>query len=64
VFGPLVGTGPGAGMGLLFVFAGILGVFVALTGYLVPVVRQVESRLPDHEADANLAAEPAAEPAA
>jgi DHA3 family macrolide efflux protein-like MFS transporter len=64
VFGPLVGTGPGAGMGLLFVFAGILGVFVALTGYLVPVVRQVESRLPDHEADAKLAAEPAAEPAA
>lgn len=50
VFGPLVGTGDGAGMGLLFVFAGILGVIVALTGYLVPVVRQVETRLPDYDA--------------
>jgi DHA3 family macrolide efflux protein-like MFS transporter len=55
VFGPLVGTGPGAGMGLLFVFAGILGVIVALAGYLVPVVRQVESRLPDYD----VAAQPA-----
>jgi DHA3 family macrolide efflux protein-like MFS transporter len=49
VFGPLVGTGPGAGMGLLFVFAGILTAMIAVVGYLVPVVRQVESRLPDFE---------------
>ncbi len=55
IFGPLVGTGPGAGMGLLFVFAGILTVIVALMGYLAPAVRQVESRLPDYDAPVQLA---------
>jgi DHA3 family macrolide efflux protein-like MFS transporter len=59
VFGPLVGTGEGAGMGLLFVFAGILTAIVALMAYLVPVVRDVETRLPDYEA----ATEPASEQA-
>jgi len=49
-FEPLVGSGPGSGMAVLFVFSGILGVIVALTGYLVPVVRQVETRLPDYDA--------------
>lgn len=50
VFQPLVGSGPGSGMALLFVFSGILGAVVGLTGYLFPAVRQVESRLPDHDA--------------
>jgi DHA3 family macrolide efflux protein-like MFS transporter len=47
---PLVGSGPGAGMALLIIFSGILGAVVALAGYLVPAVRQVETRVPDHEA--------------
>jgi len=64
IFGPLVGTGPGAGMGLIFVFAGILGVLVALTGYVVPLVRQVETRLPDYDAATNTSVEAANEPAA
>jgi len=63
-FGPLVGTGPGAGMGLLFVFAGILGVIVALAGYAVPVVHQVESRLPDYGSATETATQSATEPAA
>ena len=50
LFQPLVGSGPGAGMALLFVFSGILGVIVGATGYLVPAVRQVETRLPDYDA--------------
>jgi MFS family permease len=49
-FQPLVGSGPGSGMGLLFVFAGILGAAAALSGYLIPAVRQIETRLPDHDA--------------
>jgi hypothetical protein len=49
-FQPLVGSGPGAGMALLIIFSGILGAVVALAGYLVPAVRQVETRVPDHEA--------------
>jgi hypothetical protein len=49
VFGWLVGTGPGSGMALLFVGAGILVAAVGLGGYLIPVVREVEDRLPDHD---------------
>ena len=56
LFAPLVGSGPGAGMGLLFVFSGILGAVAALTGYLVPAIRQVETRLPDYDASGTTAA--------
>jgi len=49
-FQPLVGSGPGAGMGLLFVFSGIFGAVAALSGYLIPAVRQIETRLPDYDA--------------
>jgi MFS family permease len=55
-FQPLVGSGPGAGMGLLFVFSGIVGAAAALSGYLIPAVRQIETRLPDHDAPAEPAA--------
>jgi hypothetical protein len=51
-FQPLVGSGPGAGMGLLFVVSGIFGAAAALSGYLIPAVRQIETRLPDHDAPA------------
>ncbi|MFC2083012.1 MFS transporter [Candidatus Bipolaricaulota bacterium] len=50
IFGPLVGTGPGAGMGLMFVFTGLLGALVGLSGYLFPAVRNAEDLLPDHDA--------------
>ena len=50
LFEPLVGSGPGAGMALLFVFSGVLGAVVALSGYLVPVIRRVEDLIPDHDA--------------
>ncbi len=46
----LVGSGPGAGMGLLFVITGVLGGLVGVAGYLVPVIRNAEDLLPDHEA--------------
>lgn len=50
LFANLVGVGPGAGMGLMFVLAGLLGVVVGLSGYLFRVVRDAESVLPDHDA--------------
>lgn len=50
VFGPLVGTGPGAGMGLMFVFAGLGAAGVGIVGYLFSVIRQAEQLLPDHDA--------------
>jgi DHA3 family macrolide efflux protein-like MFS transporter len=55
-FQPLVGSGPGAGMGLLFVFSGIFGAVAALSGYLIPAVRQIETRLPDYDAPTEPAA--------
>jgi len=48
-FGWLVGTGPGAGMGLLFVFCGIAAGFVGLSGYFIPAIRNAEDLLPDHD---------------
>jgi len=48
VFGGLVGVGPGAGMGLMFVILGVLGTLVGLGGYLIPLVRNAEKLLPDH----------------
>ena len=49
-FGWLVGTGPGAGMALIFIFTGLVAMGVGLGGYLVPVVREAEAILPDHDA--------------
>ena len=56
-----VGTGSGAGMGLMFVISGILGIGVGLGGYLFPAVRNVERILPDHDATPAQADESAAE---
>lgn len=49
-FDALVGVGPGAGMGLIVVIAGCLGIAISLGGYLFPVIREAETRLPDHSA--------------
>jgi DHA3 family macrolide efflux protein-like MFS transporter len=46
-FGWLVGTGPGSGMGLMFVLSGGLAVLVGAGGYLFPAVRNAEQILPD-----------------
>ncbi len=50
VFAPLVGTGPGAGMGLLTVICGAAAMLVGLGGYFFPAVREAETILPDHDA--------------
>jgi predicted MFS family arabinose efflux permease len=44
---PLVGNGPGSGMGLMFVLFGLLGTLAALGGYLYRPVRDIETILPD-----------------
>lgn len=45
--GPLIGTGPGRGMGLMFVLMGILAVLSALSTFAQPRIRRVEIELPD-----------------
>jgi MFS family permease len=57
-FGPLFGTGPGAGMALLIVIAGLLGVTAGVVGYLVRTIREVDLRLPDHDAPVVQTGEP------
>ena len=52
VFAGLVGTGTGSGMSLLFIFSALAGLGVALGAYFIPIVRNVEDLLPDHEAAA------------
>ncbi len=62
-FGWLVGTGPGAGMGLIYVLTGVLGV-AAVAGFtLIPAVREIEDRLPDHDAGRDGSPEPGEAPA-
>ncbi len=46
--GWLVGAGPGAGMGLMFVVAGVLLLAASSTVYAIPAVRRLEADLPDH----------------
>jgi hypothetical protein len=36
-------------MALIFLVAAVLGAAAALAGYLVPIVRNIEILLPDHE---------------
>ncbi len=49
VLGGIFGTGPGAGMALMFIISGMLGVGVGVAGYLNPLVRNVEDLMPDHD---------------
>ena len=49
VFGWLVGTGPGAGMALVFIFGGLIGAATGLGGFLFDAVRNVEDILPDYD---------------
>ncbi|HSN76040.1 MAG TPA: MFS transporter, partial [Anaerolineae bacterium] len=55
-FGPLVGTGPGAGMGLIMVLCGLLGLLVPVIAYFIPAIRNAETILPDHDQPAPVAA--------
>jgi DHA3 family macrolide efflux protein-like MFS transporter len=48
VFGPLIGTGPGRGIGLVFVVVGCLVSLLTLLGTLNPRIRHIEAELPDY----------------
>ncbi len=48
LFGGWVGSGPGAGMALMMVIAGVLGTASGLLGYAFPAVRHAETILPDY----------------
>jgi DHA3 family macrolide efflux protein-like MFS transporter len=50
-FSRVVGSGPGAGMGLMFLALGVVGAVVAFAGYVFPSYRHAEALLPDHDAE-------------
>jgi len=45
--GPIMGVGPGRGIGLLFVVLGLVPIVAAIWGYLSPRVRLIEDELAD-----------------
>ena len=45
--GKLIGTGPGRGIGLLYILAGMFIALLAGLGWLLPHVRNIETDLPD-----------------
>lgn len=48
-FGWLVGTGPGAGFGLMILLCGVGGTLVAMLGYFSSAVRSADHSMPDYE---------------
>ncbi|MDZ4766188.1 MAG: MFS transporter [Chloroflexota bacterium] len=47
VFGGVVGTGAGAGMGVMYLGTAIIGASICVCGYLIPALRRVETDTPD-----------------
>ncbi|HML20334.1 MAG TPA: MFS transporter [Aggregatilinea sp.] len=47
VFGPITGTGPGAGMAVMFLLTSLAGCLTCFGGYLIRDLRNVERNLPD-----------------
>lgn len=48
-FSWLVGRSPGAGMSLQYILSGLAYVSIALLAWFIPVIRNVETILPDHD---------------
>jgi MFS transporter, DHA3 family, macrolide efflux protein len=48
-FSGLVGTSPGSGMALMFIISGLLYLSVTAAAWFIPVIRNVETFLPDHD---------------
>ena len=53
----VVGVGPGRGIGLIFIIAGLGTIIISWIAYSNPNLRNIETRIPDgipdHEADEN-----------
>lgn len=49
IFKPLIGSGKGSGMALMFIGTGILGTITCLSGYFIKDVRDLEESMPDYD---------------
>lgn len=63
MFGSWVSSGKGAGIALIMVLSGIVGIAVAVIAYGVRVVRHAEDLIPDHQDSPSSSPELQAEPA-
>jgi len=45
----IVGSGPGSGMSLILILAGLGGILVMICGYAFRTIRHVEDILPDYD---------------
>ena len=50
IMSPIVGSGPGSGMAIIFLVAGLLTVLIGAAGYFIRPIRDAEDLLPDHVA--------------
>ena len=50
--GSIIGTGPGRGVAVMFILSGMLVAVMAVVGYALPKIRNLETELPDHLEDA------------
>ena len=50
VLGTILGTGPGRGIGLMFVLSGVFAVGTALVAWNHPLIRRLEADIPDFDA--------------
>lgn len=48
-FSWLVGTEPGSGMSLQFIFSGLAYISIVIVAWFIPTIRNVEELLPDHD---------------
>jgi len=53
IFGKIVGVGPGAGIGLMYVLCEIGALVIPLIGYTIPMIRNVEDIVPDYDVEEN-----------
>ena len=49
--GGMTGVGPGAGYGFSIVLSGVLSILVGIAGYMIKAIREIETILPDIDAD-------------
>lgn len=50
---PVMGTGTGVGMGFIIAFSGLLVALVGVVPFFIPVIKNVETILPDHQTEVN-----------
>jgi len=50
---PVMGTGTGVGMGFIIALSGLLVALVGVVPFFIPVIKNVETILPDHQTEVN-----------